>query len=69
MLLVMMIDPMTLCPTRYFITRDSLGKRKIHYKITESNLLEHMNGIYHISKIHSEIGRTRQGVKPANAIR
>ncbi|MBK9037666.1 MAG: hypothetical protein IPL83_00620 [Bdellovibrionales bacterium] len=47
------IDPMTLCPTKYFIVRDSLGKKKIHYKVTANNLLRYIAGIYHISKIRA----------------
>lgn len=46
------IDPWTLCPTKYFIVRDSLGKKKIHYKIAADNLLSHIDGMYSISKLH-----------------
>lgn len=65
------IDPMTLCPTKYFIVRDSLGKQKVHYKIAANNLLDHMDGIYQISKIHSESGTSTQGqdAKPARSVR
>lgn len=65
------IDPMTLCPTKYFIVRDSLGKQKIHYKIAANNLLDHIDGIYQISKIHSEsdISTRGQNAQPARSVR
>jgi hypothetical protein len=45
------VDPMTLCPTKFFIVRDSMGKQKIHYKVAAENLLEHLDGVYHATKV------------------
>lgn len=53
------IDPVTLCPTKYFIVRDSMGKQEVHYKITAENLLGHLDGIYQISKVHRTIESAR----------
>lgn len=57
------VDPMTLCPARFFIVRDSLGKQKIHYKITAENLLAHLDGVYHASKV-SEVESVDPVAKP-----
>jgi hypothetical protein len=46
------INPFTLCPTRYLLVRDSLGKEQIHYKIPADNFLEHTLEIHEISKVH-----------------
>lgn len=48
------IDPTTLCPTKYFIVRDSLGKHAVHYNMPADDLLESLRSISHITKIHTE---------------
>ncbi|OQW50845.1 MAG: hypothetical protein A4S09_10990 [Proteobacteria bacterium SG_bin7] len=40
------IHPETLCKVHYFVVRDSLGKKLIHYKIRADNLLAHLDGVY-----------------------
>lgn len=45
------VDPWTLCPTKYFIVRDSLGKRKIHYKVPAANLLSHLQSVYQVTDV------------------
>ncbi len=45
------IHPETLCKVHYFIVRDSLGKKLIHYKIRADNLLEHLDGVYKVTGV------------------
>lgn len=45
------IDPWTLCPTKYFIVRDSLGRKKIHYKVAAENLLSHLQSVYQVTEV------------------
>lgn len=57
------IDPWTLCKTKVFIVRDSLGKRKIHYRVPVANLIKHLKGIYQVTQIEA----VRPGSSPGGA--
>lgn len=43
------IDPSTLCEVEYFLIRDSLGKKEMHYKVPAKNLLAHIDSVYKIA--------------------
>lgn len=45
------VDPLTLCTSKVFKVRDSLGKKKIEYMISADNLIEHLQGVYRSSKV------------------
>lgn len=41
------LDPLTLCFSKVFIVRDSLGKKTIEYRVSATNLIEHLQGVRH----------------------
>ncbi len=45
------IDPFTLRKGPYFLIRDSLGSRPIHYKVSAENLLKSSFGVFKISQL------------------
>lgn len=45
------IDPVTLCKVRYLKLRDSLGQKKIHYKVPADNFISHVVGIYKVTSV------------------
>jgi hypothetical protein len=45
------IDPRDLRKKSFFIVRDSLGTREMHYKIAADNLETHMEGVYKIKNV------------------
>ncbi|MCK6599536.1 MAG: hypothetical protein L6Q37_14315 [Bdellovibrionaceae bacterium] len=45
------VDPITLCKTRYLKIRDSLGQKKIHYKVPANNFISHVIGVYKVTSI------------------
>lgn len=56
------IDPWTLCKTKVFIVRDSLGKRKVHYRVPVTNLIKHLKGVYQVTQVEAvRPGSNRNG--------
>jgi hypothetical protein len=45
------IDPVTLCKVRYLKVRDSLGQKKIHYKVPADNFISHVVGVYKVTSV------------------